>query len=459
MAYTKEDCLNNLIEVATALKHSPTVEEYVAHPLRGMSIQTISKICGSFSKAKKAAELEYRTQHDLKCSRTEFLKNLKLIGNEIGRAPTVSEYEAHPKHIVCVSTVRKRFGGWWDVCLEAGLPIRSIKHGKTSPDKYHENIKQTLLQDLYNIKIRYPNISISKAIIYTGHNHHVYTKYIGNIKKINEALKLRYGILPTEPKNKIVLWTKEIIEEEFKRVTLIVGHKASSREMQKYGIYKNFYEGIRQTYGTYNNLIKAMGYIPWNHKISNITIEQDKKYCIHILRQVIKREETSNWKAKDFFNACQIKRCRIQRLFNGIQNWFKEAKVPIPKKIINKVTKENITDEDVINSIKKMAKKLGRAPYYDEYNNDSKKIASNYFIYHRFGSYTNLIKAAGLHPYANRKLTREEIIQRIINIQKDFGHLPSKSEYRSNPEKYISHSMIYNHFGSWDKALEAAGLK
>jgi len=103
---------------------------------------------------------------------------------------------------------------------------------------------------------------------------------------------------------------------------------------------------------------------------------------------------------------------------------------------------------ELIQMIQEKAKEIGRTPRYVDFKKASTAI-------HRFGSWNNALKEAGLEPNARtkgHKFNRDELIELIRKKSQKLGHSPSFREFHYS-------SQASQLFGSWNKALRASGLK
>ena len=392
----KEKCIESLCKVAEALGHSPTRREYEQNPYRLVSINTICKTFGSFSQAKKKAGLKYIKQGKPRFTQKELMENLKLVAGDIGHAPTTKEYNKHPLHIMNARTAIHNFGSWLDLCYESGYPFTPASlqwygHGKSK--KHYDAMREMLLDDLYKERIRHPEESTDKIIQkYVKHSIITYYKYIGHISQINKIIEMKYGIRYT--KKQRTHWDKKTIEDEFCRLESVLKRTPRSADMEKYSQYKNIVDWIKKIYGNYTNFVLSMGRIPWNNKRTKITLERDKRICINALRKVIKKYDTTSWVSQDYFAACNVTFYRIQSLFHGVKNWFKEAKIPDSKtpQRIKRINKLKLIREEILESIKKIARRLHHIPSIKEYNNSQERLVSIITVYRHVGSWKEIRK-------------------------------------------------------------------
>ncbi|MFD5197009.1 homing endonuclease associated repeat-containing protein [Bacillus subtilis] len=106
------------------------------------------------------------------------------------------------------------------------------------------------------------------------------------------------------------------------------------------------------------------------------------------------------------------------------------------------------TDKDLINLLRDKERELGRPPYKSE-------LIQRGTICNRFGGWNNALRKAGIDPAAKPKKTiysNELLIDILQEATKKLGRPPKFYEVQQ------ATTMAFR-FGSWNKALVAAGLK
>ena len=83
--YTDDEILAELRASAERLGRSPTMREFAADPEAGVHPQTVIEHFGTWNAAKRAAGLTPRRF----ISREELLTQLREVGEELGRTPTI----------------------------------------------------------------------------------------------------------------------------------------------------------------------------------------------------------------------------------------------------------------------------------------------------------------------------------------------------------------------------------
>jgi 5-methylcytosine-specific restriction endonuclease McrA len=110
------------------------------------------------------------------------------------------------------------------------------------------------------------------------------------------------------------------------------------------------------------------------------------------------------------------------------------------------------TDEDLLEDIRRIAKKIGRdtitIAQYEEKGNVHPST-----IQRRFGSWPKALKQAGLQPSRSKiGITDKELLENIKTLWVSLGRQPRYDEVK-RPFSQFSAGTYENRFGSWSKAL------
>lgn len=105
-----------------------------------------------------------------------------------------------------------------------------------------------------------------------------------------------------------------------------------------------------------------------------------------------------------------------------------------------------MTGAEIISAIRKCAQDLGRTPNRDEFVNTMN--VSSRSIRNKFGSYTRALNAAGLElPNNKPRLDMQELFLDWAKMAREEGHVPSISYYQKN-SCFSIRPLLYR-FGSW----------
>lgn len=124
--------------------------------------------------------------------------------------------------------------------------------------------------------------------------------------------------------------------------------------------------------------------------------------------------------------------------------------VPIPK------NKYKYTDEQLLSYLRQFYEEYGRIPIQNDLTNNS-KYPNHANYYRRFGSLPKAIRLAGLYANRHTSCTDEELLNYLKQFYEENGRTPEQNEF-SKDNKYPHYNTYFNRFGSWNKAIEIAGL-
>jgi hypothetical protein len=121
------------------------------------------------------------------------------------------------------------------------------------------------------------------------------------------------------------------------------------------------------------------------------------------------------------------------------------------------MTRKRFSREDLVESMKGLAKLLGRTPRARDADAHPDVLTAKTYI-NRFGSWLEALEAADLRPDSRQTgYDRETLLSHLQDLAESLGRTPTKADlYAANgasPPTYESH------FGSWPQAIREAGLE
>ncbi len=114
------------------------------------------------------------------------------------------------------------------------------------------------------------------------------------------------------------------------------------------------------------------------------------------------------------------------------------------------------TDKELIKALRNLANELDRAPTKQEML--ARDLPTPVTLINRFGSWNAALAAAGLETRPRVTRTDKELLDALRKLAAELGRTPLSKEMlvqRGLP----SPGAYQKHFGSWNAALEAAGLE
>ena len=117
--YTDDEILAELRASAARLGRSPTMREFAGDPEASVHPQTVIEHFGTWNAAKRAAGLQPRRF----ISREELVAQLRELGEELGRTPTVRDIEERRSRMASKSLIWHTFGSLAAALKEAGFDV------------------------------------------------------------------------------------------------------------------------------------------------------------------------------------------------------------------------------------------------------------------------------------------------------------------------------------------------
>ena len=180
----------------------------------------------------------------------------------------------------------------------------------------------------------------------------------------------------------------------------------------------------------------------------------------------IKRVDSILYKEKlskeDFNIHSKISANTVHRRFGGWQVALEKAGIgykysgPLISHKMKQQKGKHLNNSEIIDEMKKIAKKLDKDYLYERDIDDNSDIISSSIVRRRFGSWLKGLEYAGLKKSSQYflKLSEEEFFENILNVWTHYGRQPKYDEMRLAPS-LISPERYRYHFGSWYKALES----
>ncbi|WP_235019751.1 HNH endonuclease [Natrialba sp. INN-245] len=115
--------------------------------------------------------------------------------------------------------------------------------------------------------------------------------------------------------------------------------------------------------------------------------------------------------------------------------------------------RHRISDEQLLTELERLGDELGRSPTISEMDELGAYAAGTYKDH--FDSWTNALQLVGYEPIKEYRVSKEAILDDIASLADALGKPPTASEMRLKGKYSVK--LAQNHFGSWNKALQAAG--
>lgn len=115
------------------------------------------------------------------------------------------------------------------------------------------------------------------------------------------------------------------------------------------------------------------------------------------------------------------------------------------------IAKQKYSNEYLIEVLKEYARNIGKTPTYTLFEED-KKVPSATIYKKRFGSWNNAIELAGLQSNAIKVFEKEDIEKEVLNFYSKHGHAPNYNE--------LKYSVVHvnNFWNNWMDMLRDLGI-
>jgi hypothetical protein len=113
----------------------------------------------------------------------------------------------------------------------------------------------------------------------------------------------------------------------------------------------------------------------------------------------------------------------------------------------------NIPPEQLLDDLKEVAGKLGRNTLTLQQYGEMGKFNPKTF-HKRFGSWNKALQQAGLEPGLEKNIPEKELFENMEEVWISLGRQPMPHEMRRPLSRYSSHPYL-NRFGNWRNALSA----
>lgn len=114
------------------------------------------------------------------------------------------------------------------------------------------------------------------------------------------------------------------------------------------------------------------------------------------------------------------------------------------------------SDYELLEYLRSFDREEGKTPTAEYFNNNPSYPNFNTYV-KRFGSWNKALQMAGIETNCFVGLSKEELLEFIRKFEREERRLPT-TEYFSNNPKYPNFQTYIKRFGSWQNALKLVGL-
>jgi hypothetical protein len=116
---------------------------------------------------------------------------------------------------------------------------------------------------------------------------------------------------------------------------------------------------------------------------------------------------------------------------------------------------QKVSDPELLKELRRLSKEISGTPASRDMAELGEYAPSSYSI--AFGTWNNAIQAAGVKIGRHRDVSEAELISEIQSLASDLGHPPTV--YQMRDQGRFGVSTVSNEFGTWNDALKAAGFE
>ena len=352
------------------------------------------------------------------------------------------------------NAARRQFGSWKNAIEAAGLDYDKIKELAVSKriEKVSKRSKQRIIDEILEMKASKENLNASYAHKYHIALYSAAVKYFGSWKSAVIVAGLNYDKINLYADR--ARWSKEKVINKI----LELNEKGESLNLKYVETnYSSLPSAAFRCFGGWKSAIKAAGldYDKILEEAERKRIEKSKKWSkakiIEKIQELYKKgDDLSHEKIKSN-NSALVSAAR--RHFGSWENAIQSAGVDY-----NKIRREERwSKEKILGKIRQIhlaGKDLSAKYSHDNYSS-LHWAAGKYF-----GSWGNAITEAGLdYETINlySKWSKQKIIDKILELYESGEKLNHAHVNKIYPALTAA-ALNKNHFGSWRKAVEAAGL-
>ncbi|WP_430506203.1 homing endonuclease associated repeat-containing protein [Haloparvum sp. PAK95] len=265
------------------------------------------------------------------------------------------------------------------------------------------------------------------------HASKTYGDRFGSWNNALEAAGLQTG---TNDPNGRPRTPEEDLLADLKSVADIVGGTPSEREYSNHGKYS--VKTYCKRFGGWNSTLQAAGFEP------NVEMNLSEEALISALQGFAKKLGRPPT-ADEMDRSGPYTSDSYKRAFGTWNRALRQAGLEVH-------SVWNVSEEDLISELNRLAEELDHVPRKDEMRNQGKWSAAVY--QEQFGSWNEALRAAGFEPNERWRIPREELLTELRAVTDELGHPPTTTEMNEHGE--FSIVPYQREFGTWRTALQAA---
>lgn len=364
--------------------------------------------------------------------REELLAELRRLADRLDRTPSMADMAEQGAY--APSTYQSRFGSWNDAVSAAGLQPNSRDD--------HRYSEAELLADLRDVAENLDRTPTKADVRERG--SYSPTTYVDRFGGWADALSAA-DLTPERRGTKI---PREDLLSELERMAESLGRPPTSSEMNEDGAFSA--STYFRRFGGWDAALAAADLDespgPGRRSISDRELLDE----ISRMADVLHRPPTST----EMDELGEYGLSTYLRRFDSWKDALEAAGVgpaDRPRERSNRIQKETLLDD-----LRALAAELGRPPTAEDMWQSGAHSPSTYLD--RYDTWNAALEAAGLEPrrFRRKGISDWELVRSLRELAATLGRRPQRQEMDANGP--ISGTTYFNRFGSWETALDAAGL-
>lgn len=231
---------------------------------------------------------------------------------------------------------------------------------------------------------------------------------------------------------------KQVLLTEIKRLADELGRTPGLRDMNERGAHSS--KTYQKKFASWNDAVREAGLEP------NAETDISKSDLIDELKNLkerLGRTPTS----RDMANDGEHGSATYVSKFGSWNNAVREAGLEITRE-------RDVPAENLVNEIERVAEKVGHAP-----TTTQMKLHGDYGVttyINRFGTWNDAVREAGFEPIRVKNVSKTDLLRALTDLSDELGRTPNAVEMDTDGKYSVG--TYDRRFGSWNNALEEAGL-
>ncbi|WP_423743545.1 homing endonuclease associated repeat-containing protein [Haladaptatus sp. SPP-AMP-3] len=363
----------------------------------------------------------------------KLLAELQRVANRLDGTPSMREMEIHGAY--SPSTYQSRFGSWNDAICQAGLTPNSRHRPKYSNAELLSDI-----QTLANSLDRTPTREDMRE-----RGTHSPSTYLERFGSWQTAVK-EAGLTPRTRGVKV---SEDELLRALSELAESLDRIPTSTEMAEQGRFSP--STYRRRFGSWNEAIERAGLSETFDKSTPRRFsDQEMRDELRRMAGVLGRSPTST----EMDELGEYSAATYRRRFGSWVNALADA--GLCQDSLKRSDSARIDERTLLDELRHLATELEHSPTAEEMWKRGSHSPKTYLD--RYGTWNAALEAAGLETRHSRRdgIEDRELILGLRRLAKILGHVPQRKEMEEQGP--FSGMTYYNHFGSWQNAVDVAGF-